>query len=127
VAAPAVRRAERSARETGGFAHAGHRFDSDRDSLHRLGLMLPAAYAAVAADGAATVLVPTGWRDTEGVPRLYTAEDILGAHQALLANGLACDGASQAIAADIEAAASVAAVEAIAATIGADPRWPGGA
>jgi hypothetical protein len=121
--AHALRTAERMRREAATYPHDGHRYDCDERSAIRWGLVVSMALLAI---GSAldTVIVPSGWRDTEGTPRLYTAAQILAAQQSLLLWGALCDGASQAIASDIEAATDAAAVEAVIAAISTDPRWP---
>ena len=121
--AHAQRTAERYAREATQYPHAGHRYDCDERSAIRWGLVVSMALLAMGSDPDA-VIVPSGWRDTEGTPRLYTAAQILAAQQSLLLWGAQCDAASQAIGADIDAATDTAAAQAILAAIPTDARWP---
>jgi hypothetical protein len=86
------------------------------------------AQVAIAMGEEATVLynaaLGNGWRDETGTARLTTAQEILGLHGAFVAWGAANDRASQQIAADIEAAETVEALEAIISAIQTDARWP---
>jgi len=121
--AHAARRTERERREATTYPHAETRFDADERSMIRWGLVVSMALLAAGTEPEA-IIVPDGWRDTHGTPLLWTAQQILVAQQSLLLWGAQCDGASQSIAADIEAATEVAALEAILAAIPTDPRWP---
>jgi hypothetical protein len=123
AAAHALRTAERMRREATTYPHAETRFDADERSMIRWGLVVSMALLAIGSAPDA-VIVPSGWRDTHGTPMLYTAAQILAAQQSLLLWGALCDGASQAIAAEIDTAAAIADLDAILAAIQTDPRWP---
>ena len=125
----AIRQAERLRRQTGGFHANGHTYASDREESIPLltGAVISAQMALAKGPEVAEAFAAAlgdGWRDTAGVPVVTTAMGILGLHEAFVAWGAACDRASQLIAADIDAAQDIAAMEAIIATISRDPRWP---
>jgi agmatine/peptidylarginine deiminase len=124
-----MRSAERVRRQTGGFPYDGHTYRSDREES--IPLMVSAAIhaqVAIAMGEEAVALynaaLGNGWRDETGVARLTTAQEILALHGAFVAWGAANDRVSQMIAADIDAAETVEALEAIIAAIPTDARWP---
>lgn len=120
VQAHAQRRARRTQAELAGFSHQGHPLDSDRDSILRI------ANAAASALSAILTQQPwaTTWRCADETDLPLDAPGMLALQGALAYHGQACHSASQAIAADIDAATTVEQVEAILAATPTDPRWP---
>lgn len=129
VQAQDLRSSERVLRQTSTFPFGEHRYRSDREES--IPLMVSAAiHAQVAlAMGAEAVnlynsALGNGWRDSAGIARLTTAQEILGLHGAFVAWGASNDRASQQIFAEIEAAETVEDIKAIIAAIPTDERWP---
>jgi hypothetical protein len=125
TAAHEARSAERLRLQTSGFPFADHVFASDREesipllsaaTLSALMVMGQGAEAIAAFEAA----LGAGWRDVTGVACVSSAAGILGMHAAFVGWGSACDRASQALAAQIEAAETLAALNAIDLTAG----WP---
>jgi hypothetical protein len=116
---------QRLAAQTTGFTSDGHRYASDREeSIPLLTAATIAAQLAMAqgAEAAAAfgAALGDGWRDTAGVGRITTATGLLALHAAFVAHGAACDRHSQALKGQIEAAISLAELDAIDLTTG----WP---
>jgi len=123
-----LRSQERVRRQTGTFPHGEHRYLSDREeSIPLLTAASIAAQAALAqgpdAVAAYEAALGAGWRDADGVARIDTALGILELHTSFVAWGAACDQASQALKAQIEAAA-LAAFDALEAAITDGASWP---
>jgi hypothetical protein len=124
----ALRSEERVRRQTGGFPHAGHIYRSDREeSIPLLTAAVINAQSALAAGPEAVAAyeaaLGAGWRDVGGVARISTALGILELHTSFVAWGAACDQASQALKAQIEAA-DLADFDALEAAITDDANWP---
>ena len=115
-----LRRDRRTQAELAGFSHQGHPLDSDRDSILRI------ANAAASALSAILTQQPweTSWRCADETDLPLDAPGMLALQGALAYHGQACHSASQAISADIEAAETVAQIEALIAALPTDPRWP---
>jgi len=115
----------RLAAQTGGFRLDGATYASDQEES--IPLLTNAALSAqlALAQGAEAVAafeaaLGAGWRDTAGVGRITTATGLLALHAAFVAHGAACDRHSQALKGQIEAASSVAELDAIDLATG----WP---
>ena len=115
----------RLAAQTGGFRLDGATYASDREeSIPLLTNAALSAQLALAQGAEATAAfeaaMGAGWRDTAGVGRIASAVGILTLHGAFVGHGAACDRHSQALKGQIEAAQSVAELDAIDLTTG----WP---
>ena len=115
----------RLAAQTGGFRLAGATYASDREES--IPLLTNAALSAqlALAQGAEAVAafeaaLGSGWRSEDGAARIASAVGILALHAAFVAHGAACDRHSQALKGQIEAASSVAELDAIDLATG----WP---
>jgi hypothetical protein len=123
-----LRSQERVRRQTSGFPHAGHVYRSDREESIPL-LTNAVVNAQLAKDAGSDAIagyeaaLGNGWRDIDGVARLKTLPDILALHTSFVAWGAACDRASQALKAQIEAA-ELAGFDALEAAITDDSNWP---
>jgi hypothetical protein len=118
--AHALRRERRTQAELAGFSHAGHPLDSDRDSILRI------ANAAASAISSIIGQQPwaTVWRCADEYNLPLDAPGMLAMQGALALHGQACHTVSQAIGAEVDAAASIAALDALIAILPSDPRWP---
>ncbi len=115
----------RLAAQTGGFTFDGHRYASDREeSIPLLTAATIAAQSALAqgpeAAAAYEAALGAGWRSEDGAARIASAIGILALHAAFVAHGAACDRHSQALKGQIEAATTVAELDAIDLATG----WP---
>ena len=111
--------------QIGGFTCDGHRYASDREeSIPLLTAATIAAQSALAqgpeASAAYDAAMGAGWRSDDGAARIASAVGILALHGAFVAHGAACDRHSQALKGQIEAATTVAELDAIGLTTG----WP---
>lgn len=115
-----LRRARRTEAELAGFPYNDHPLDSDRDSILRI--------ANAAASAISSILTQqewaTSWRCADETDMPVDAAGMLALQGALAYHGQACHTVSQLIGAEIEAAETAEAVEAIIAAIPADERWP---
>jgi hypothetical protein len=128
-AAKSAKQSERSQlrveKQTGGFTFDGARYASDREeSIPLLSNCAINAMAALSAGSEAvaafSAALGDGWRSLDGIGRVTTAEGIIGLHTAFVAHGAACDHHSQTLKAQIEAAETLAELEAIDVEAG----WP---
>jgi hypothetical protein len=124
----ALRSEERVRRQTGSFPHDGRIYRSDlEESIHLLTAASINAQSALAAGPEAVAAYEAalgdGWRDAAGVARINTAVGILALHGSFVAWGARCDIASQALKAQIAAAAPED-FDALEAAVLDDASWP---
>ena len=124
----AQRSAATVAHQTGGFVYQGDVYASDlARSIPLLQATITAIQLTVAAGAPMDqplAMLGDGWRSDDGVARLTTPAEMISLWEAFIAHGAACDAAGQAFKAQIDAAETLADLDAVEAAIADPANWP---